>query len=58
MKMKKKEFISLTQGNMSESQYHDRFTQLSWYAPEDVDIDEKLQERFLEGLIGSLNYQL
>lgn len=58
MKMKKKEFISLTQGNMSESQYHDRFTQLSRYAPEDVDIDEKLQERFLEGLIGSLNYQL
>lgn len=43
---------------MSESQYHDRFTQLSRYAPEDADTDEKLQEQFLEGLIGSLNNQL
>jgi hypothetical protein len=53
----KKEFLSLTQGNMSVSEYHDRFTQLSRYAPE-VDTDEKRQERFLEGLIGPLNYQL
>jgi hypothetical protein len=28
----KKEFLSLTQGNMSISEYHDRFTQLSRYA--------------------------
>jgi hypothetical protein len=54
----KKEFISLTQGNMSVSEYRDRFTQLSRYALEEVDTDEKLQERFLEGLIGPLNYQL
>jgi hypothetical protein len=58
MKLKKKEFLSLTQGNMSVSEYRDRFTQLSRYAPEEVDIDEKRQERFLEGLIGPLNYQL
>jgi hypothetical protein len=58
MKLKKKEFISLTQGNMSVSEYRDRFTQLSRYAPEEVDTDEKRQERFLEGLIGPLNYQL
>ena len=58
MKLKKKEFLSLTQGNMSVSEYHDRFTQLSRYAPEEVDTDEKRQERFLEGLIGPLNYQL
>jgi hypothetical protein len=58
MKLKKKEFLSLTQGNMSVSEYHDRFTQLSRYAPEEVDTDEKHQERFLEGLIGPLNYQL
>jgi hypothetical protein len=58
MKLKKKEFISLTQGNMSVSEYRDRFTQLSRYDPEEVDTDEKRQERFLEGLIGPLNYQL
>jgi hypothetical protein len=43
---------------MSVSEYQDRFTQLSRYAPEEVDTDEKRQERFLEGLIGHLNYQL
>jgi hypothetical protein len=58
MKLKKKEFLSLTQGNMSISEYHGRFTQLSRYAPEEVDTDEKHQERFLEGLIEPLNYQL
>jgi hypothetical protein len=58
MKLKKKELLSLTQGNMTVSEYRDRFTQLSCYAPEEVDTDEKRQERFLEGLIGPLNYQL
>jgi hypothetical protein len=58
MKLKKKEFLSLTQGNMAVSEYRDRFTQLSRYAPKEVDTDEKHQERFLEGLIGPLNYQL
>jgi hypothetical protein len=58
MKLKKKEFLSLTQGNMTISEYRDRFTQLSRYAPEEVDTNEKCQERFLEGLIGPLNYQL
>jgi hypothetical protein len=43
---------------MSISEYRDRFTQLSRYAPEEVDTDEKRQGRFLEGLIGPLNYQL
>jgi hypothetical protein len=32
MKLKKKEFLSLTQGNMFVSEYRDRFTQLSRYA--------------------------
>jgi hypothetical protein len=54
----KKEFLSLAQGGMSVSEYQDRFTQLSRYAPEEVNADEKRQERFLEGLIGPLNYQL
>lgn len=53
-----KEFISLTQGNILISEYQDRFNHLSHYAPEEVDNDEKHQERFLEGLIGPLNYQM
>jgi hypothetical protein len=56
MKLKKKEFLSLTQGGMSVSEFLDRFTQLSLYAPEEVDTYEKRQERFLKGLIRPLNY--
>jgi hypothetical protein len=41
MKLKKKEFLSLTQGGMSVSEYRDRFTQLSRYALEEVDTNEK-----------------
>ena len=41
MKLKKKKFLSLTQGNMFVSEYRDRFTQLSRYALEEVDNDKK-----------------
>jgi hypothetical protein len=58
MKLKKKEFLSLTQGNMTVSEYHDRFIPAFTLRLEGVDTDEKCQERFLEGLIGPLNYQL
>jgi hypothetical protein len=44
MKLKKKEFLSVTQGGMSVIEYQDRFTQLSRYTPEEVDTDEKRQE--------------
>ena len=43
---------------MSVSEYRDKFTQLSRYAPNEVDTDAKRQDRFLDGLIGPLNYQL
>eukprot|EP00267_Zea_mays_P040480 XP_008680306.1 uncharacterized protein LOC103655303 [Zea mays] len=58
MKIKKKEFLSLKQGGMSVSEYWDKFIQLSRYAPGEVDDDEKKQELFLEGLIGTIQYQL
>jgi hypothetical protein len=58
MKLKNKEFLSLVQGGMSISEYWDRFTPLSRYTTKEVDTDEKRQERFLEGLIGPINYQL
>jgi hypothetical protein len=36
----------------------DKFTHLSCYASDEVNTDLKRQERFLDGLIGPLNYQL
>ncbi|CAN6280466.1 unnamed protein product [Urochloa humidicola] len=58
MKLKKKQFLDLKQGSMSVTEYRDKFFQLSRYAPEEVAIDEKMQDRFMEGLIGPINYQL
>jgi hypothetical protein len=58
MKIKKKEFLSLKQGNMSVSEYRDKFIQLSRYAPDEVADDERKQETFIEGLNGPLQYAL
>jgi hypothetical protein len=44
MKLKKKEFGDLKQGSMTVSEYVTRFTQLSRYAPDDMDTDEKKQD--------------
>jgi hypothetical protein len=54
----KKEFLSLKQGGMSVVEYRDKFIELSRYAPEEVEDDQKKQERFMEGLVGLLRYQL
>jgi hypothetical protein len=43
---------------MSVTEYLDKFTHLSCYAPDEVNTDLKRQERFLDGLIGPLNYHL
>jgi hypothetical protein len=58
MKIKKKEFLSLKQCNMCVSEYHDKFIQLSRYAPDEVGDDERKQEHFTEGLNGPLQYAL
>jgi hypothetical protein len=58
MKLKKKEFEDLKQGSMSVNEYVTRFTQLSCYAPDDVDTDEKKQDWFLIGLNDGLTYAL
>jgi hypothetical protein len=58
MKIKKKEFLSLKQGSMSVSEYRDKFIQLSRYASDEVDEDERKQEHFIEGLNGPLQYAL
>jgi hypothetical protein len=44
--MKKKEFQDLKQGSMSVSEYVTWLTQLSRYAPGDMDTDEKKQNYF------------
>ena len=43
---------------MIVAEYHDKFIQLSWYAPTEVDEDEKRQELFMEGWNDGLQYQL
>jgi hypothetical protein len=44
MKLKKKEFEDLNQGSISVSEYVTRFTQLSRYALDNVDTNEKKQD--------------
>jgi hypothetical protein len=47
MKLNKKEFKDLKEGSMSVSEYVTHFTQLSHYAHDNVDTDEKKQDWFL-----------
>jgi hypothetical protein len=54
----KKEFQDLKQGSMSMNEHVTKFTQLSRYTPNEVDIDEKKQECFLDGLNDGLIYVL
>jgi hypothetical protein len=58
VRLKKKEFMSLKQGPMTVREYLTKFTQLSRYAPNEVDTEEKKQERFLEGLNDAIEYAL
>jgi hypothetical protein len=58
IKFKKKEFQDLKQGSMTVSEYVTRFMQLSRYAPNDVDTDEKKQKCFLNDLDDGLAYAL
>jgi hypothetical protein len=58
IKLKKKEFQDLKQGSMTMSEYVTRFTQLSHYAPNDMDTNGKKQECFLNGLADGHAYAL
>jgi hypothetical protein len=57
MKLKKKEFEDLKQGSLFVNEYVTRFIQLSRYAPDNMDTDEK-QDWFLNGLNDGLAYAL
>jgi hypothetical protein len=58
IKLKKKEFQDLKQGSLSVNEYNTKFTQLSLYAPHEVDTNEKRPECFLNGLNDGLTYAL
>ena len=58
MDIKKKEFLSLTQGNRDVMTYVNIFNTLSQYAPEEVANDEKNRERFYDGLSEELQDKL
>jgi hypothetical protein len=58
VKMKRKEFQDLKQGSLSVNEYITKFTQLSRYAPHEVDTDEETQECLLNGLNDGLAYAL
>jgi hypothetical protein len=58
IKLKQRKFLTLKQGNMLVNEYLDKFIRLSRYASDEVNTDRKRQERFLNGLIGPLNFQL
>jgi hypothetical protein len=50
MKLKRKEFLDLKQGQMTETEYTDKFIQLSLYAPRSAESDKKKREHFIKGL--------
>jgi hypothetical protein len=54
----KKEFADLKQGSMTVNEYLHSFIQLSRYAPDDINSDEKKQDIFLNGLNDDIQFQL
>jgi hypothetical protein len=58
MKLKKKKFIDLKQGGMTVNEYLNSLIQLSRYAPDDINTDEKKQDVFLNGLNDDIQFLL
>jgi hypothetical protein len=58
MKLKEMEFADQKQGSMTVNKYLNSFIQLSRYAPDDVNTDEKKQDMFLNGLNDDIQFQL
>jgi hypothetical protein len=58
LKLKKKEFSDLNQGSMIVNEYLNlnQFIQLSRYATDDVNTDEKRQDTFLKGLNDEIQF--
>jgi predicted component of type VI protein secretion system len=58
MKLNKKEFADLKHGGMTVNEYLNSFIQLSRYAPDDINTDEKKQDVFLIRLNDDIQFQL
>jgi hypothetical protein len=58
MKFKKKEFADLKQGNITVNEYLNSFIQLSRYAPNDINTDEKKHDMFLNRLNDGIQFHL
>jgi hypothetical protein len=58
LKLKRNEFSELQQGGMTVNEYLNKFTQMSRYAPDEVNTDEKKQDAFLNGLNDETQFQL
>jgi hypothetical protein len=56
MKLKRMEFANLKQGGMTVNEYLNSFIQLSRYAPDDINTDEKKQDVFLNGLNDDIQF--
>jgi hypothetical protein len=50
VQLKEDEFLELTQGGRSVSEYVHKFTELARYAPDDVSTEAKKMAHFLKGL--------
>jgi hypothetical protein len=58
MKLKKKEFADLKQDSMTVYEYLNSFIQLSRYAPDNINTDDKKQDMILNGLNDDIQFQL
>jgi hypothetical protein len=58
LKLKKKEFSDLNQGSMTVNEYLNQFIQLTRYAIDDVNTNEKKQDMFPKGLNDEIQFQL
>jgi hypothetical protein len=58
MKLKKKEFADLKQGGITVNEYLNSIIQLSRYAPNGINTDEKKQDMFLNRLNDDIQFQL
>jgi hypothetical protein len=58
LKQKRKEFSELQQGGMTVNEYLNKFTQMSRYALDEVNTDEKKWDAFLNELNDEIQFQL
>jgi hypothetical protein len=58
MNLKRKEFTNLKQGGTTVNEFLNSFIQLSRYAPDDINTDEKKQDVFLSELNDDIQFQL